>query len=244
MTQNQELTSAIAAGAFLAGTTRGDNPSNLRSVLISRLLQYDEYLGHDKTEYSGSLEEIQLETGRQALNVISRVQALLGVDSGSDAAAPSSSTADAAQEEYLIGTRDMAQMRTLLSIVFRWAIDPLLTRVTAAIPTINAGKRNQNYPIIDLTNIPKDFELLSSLLSQFIHNLLPNGVQGTLSPTHISLAILDRHLDDFMRPCIVLGWLPESLASDSVRPLDELRPVLVRLITMSVSTSSSLRNAS
>ncbi|THH29131.1 hypothetical protein EUX98_g5057 [Antrodiella citrinella] len=229
MAQNQALVSVIAAGAFLAGSVRTDNPSDVKSVLVSRLLQYDEYIGRSPGEYTGSLEELQLETGRQALDVVSRVQVLLN---RSDAAAFASSSTAASLDEYAIGTKDLAQMRTLLAIVFKWSIEPLLARIMVAIPTTSPWKRDTTTPIIDLTCIPNDSQLLSSLLDQFVRIILPDGPKSAPSPTHISLAILDQHCSQLIKPCMVLGWLPKHLSNDSVRPLDELRPFVIHLISI------------
>ncbi|KAH8105986.1 hypothetical protein BXZ70DRAFT_886180 [Cristinia sonorae] len=232
MMQNPELASVITAGAFLVGDTRSGNLSDIRSVLVSRLVQYDKYSRREPGTYTGTLEDIQLETAKQSLAVISRVQSLLNVDSSKGKSTVSSSSAAAPPDGNVIGTRDLAQIRTLLSIFFKWAMHPLLDKVIAAIPTTSPGSRGLNAPIIDLTTVPHDFELLCSLLDQFVRVVLPDGIQSTFAPTHITVAILDRHLASLVRPCIVLGWLPKALASDSIRPVDNLRPLLIHFISM------------
>ncbi|KAJ3558366.1 hypothetical protein NM688_g970 [Phlebia brevispora] len=226
--QASNLSSVFRAGALLTGSSKPEGASDLKSILLSRLSLYYDALGREEhQEQEDTLEIVQLKTAQEALSVVEAVQRLLA---GTDAS-KSQHPVDA--HETAIGTRDLAQVRTLLSIVFNWAIQPLLAHVIAAIPTVIPGaRRRTEVNIIDLTTVPDDYKLLSELASRLIVIILPKGIEGPSNTTLISNVLLDRHLTDLLRPCIVLGWLPKSAASESVSPIDELRPMVVHIINL------------
>jgi hypothetical protein len=230
--QSSELVSVLQNASILAGSTKSEAKSDLQGVLSSRLSQYYAAIGKDMPDESGlSLEAVQFRTATEALDVVEQVQSL--VNNGGQSGLAQNSEKDAPQN--LLGTRDLSQIRTLLSLVFKWAVEPPLSRVSASIPSVTpAGRRRTTVDIIDLTSVPEDYETLASVLPRIIGMILPAGVRGSPSPTHIASAIIDGHLSDVLRPCLVLGWLPKSLASESVLPLDDLRPLMVHLINMSV----------
>jgi hypothetical protein len=163
------------------------------------------------------LEETQFITAREALSVISRVQHVLG---GAD-----TDTSDIP----LIGTRDLGEIRTLLSVVFKWGVDPLLSKVVLAWPSrrVPSGPR-----IIDLTTSAEDYELLSSLVADLMVLLFPGGLQSGISQTLVTTTVLDRHAIDILSPCITLGWVPKSIASESRPPLDIARSFTMRLLNL------------
>ena len=241
--QSSQLVSVIERGTILVGSTKSGGKSSLQDVLTSRLSQYYATLGRGKVNDTGTLEAVQLHTALEALHVVEEVQSLVG--SKKPDAIGTSAREQASEEnapEELLGTRDLAQLRTLLSLVFKWAIEPLLARVSASIPSIvPGGRRRTEVNIIDLTSVPEDYQLLSSILSRITRMVLPSGIRGPLNATHITSAIIDRHLADLLKSCLVLGWLPKSLSSESVLPLDDLRPILMHLINMSVLISFAYR---
>ena len=233
MLQNQELASLIASGALLTNPL-SEKHVDARSVITSRLAQCYESLGRtlQPEAASWSLEDLQYETAFQALHIIGRIQDFLRVDDGNIAQHPSSSSShETSPGDNIIGTRDLATIRTLLGIMFKWGFEPLLDRVITAIPTRGTKRDSNSKPIVDLTHVPKDYGVLSSRLKDLFFILLPDGLKGSVSPTHISIAILDRHLPDLLKPCLILGWLPKSLSSEYVKPLDELRPQLMHLLS-------------
>lgn len=235
--QSSQLLDTLRQGYILAGSTKSTGKSDLEGVLTARLSEYYHIVGMNKEEedFGSTLEAIQLRTAGESLLVLEQVQDL--VSKGGPSA---SSTSETKLNEYdapeeLLGTRDLAQLRTLLSLVFKWAVEPLLSRIVASIPSVApGGRRRTEVNIIDLTTVPEDYKLLSSILHRICRMILPLGVHGPPSATHITSALLDRHLADLVRPCMVLGWLPKSLSSESVLPLDDIRPVVVHLINMSV----------
>lgn len=238
--QSPELVSTIAAGAHLAGSSRTEATSDLKSVLTSRLTQYEQTLGRSPTDRSDkTLEEVQLETASEALHVVSLVQILINRPNDKPNETQETSTEATPQDGYMIGTRDLAYMRTLLSITVKWGLEPLLQRVTAGIPsTMPVGARKSGVQVIDLTTVPENYKLLVSLIDQLLGIILPSGVSGPIPSTHISVLILDNYLPDLFKPCITLGWLPKSQATESVMPVDHLRSVVIHLISMSVACTT------
>lgn len=93
------------AGSYLI-SSQGDRQDNLESSLLSRLNKYHEYCQTAcPVNQESSLEEIQISTGTEALNILERINGILELP------------------DSLVGTRDLSQMRTLLSITFRWGIE-------------------------------------------------------------------------------------------------------------------------
>ena len=82
-----------------------------------------------------------------------------------------------------IGTRDLAELRMLISIAFKWAVEPLLDRVARSWP---AGSSSG----IDLTSLANDYNLLLHLTARFMGLIFPSGVQGRMPPTLILLSSL------------------------------------------------------
>lgn len=229
--QSPELVRTIAAGSHLAGSSRGEVTPELKSILIARLTQYEQHMEFPPTDRSNkSLEDVQVETAREALHVVSRVQKL--IDKPADASATKEANA---QDEYIIGTRDLSYIRTLLSIVVKWGIEPMLQRVTAAIPnTAPIGLRRSGVQVIDLTTVPDGFKVLCDLVDKLLIILLPTGISGPVASTHISVFVLDQHLSDLFKAGITLGWLPKSQSTDSVTPVDRFRPLIMHLLSMLV----------
>ncbi|KAG5646622.1 hypothetical protein DXG03_002926 [Asterophora parasitica] len=214
------LSIALADGACLIDSGTTASASDLKSVLVGRLSRY--YARRESAEAipnHASLEDVQFLTAKEALSVVTRVQHIIGIveEPGSDKAP-------------LIGTRDLAELRTLLSIVFKWGVDPLFTRVMLAWPgktTVHGQAR-----IIDLTTFPEDYATLSSLISLLLYLVFPDGHEGRIPQTLITTTILERHAMDLLKPSLTLGWLPKSLSSDLRPVLDVARPLTMRLLNL------------
>lgn len=229
--QSAHLKLVLEGGALLAGSARVEGATKLEDVLRARLNQFYTHLSLDiPDKHSSTLEEVQVETAHESLSVLEQVQQHLTGKYQREQEAT-----EEAQEE-LIGTRDLAQIRTLLSLVFKWAVEPCLGRVCASLPTtIPGGRRRNEVNIIDLTTVPDDFQRLKGTILRLVHLILPGGAQGAPNATILSSVILEKHLTDLLRPSMVLGWMPKTLASESVYPLDDLRPMVVRLMLMFVA---------
>ncbi|OSX60155.1 hypothetical protein POSPLADRAFT_1066562 [Postia placenta MAD-698-R-SB12] len=210
----------------------GGAVTDIREVLHRRLTRYHSYFGPEELHVDGSTEELQLQTGNECLNILERLQTAWESEV---VAGPSSAPASPINPSAgVVGTRDLAQIRTLLSIVFKWAVEPFLSGVANAIPAkadphtrVHAAPR-----IIDLTSIPADYTSLTTAVSRLLRLLFPAGVQSAPSQTAIASALANRHLSDLLRPCLVLGWLPKNLATESVRPVDEFRPYVMRILAI------------
>ncbi|KAJ7781261.1 hypothetical protein B0H16DRAFT_1497669 [Mycena metata] len=202
------LRTLLAAGLCIIES--GDNSSpDLKSVLSSRLTRYYACLEQNTTlTGSETLQSLELTTAAESLSVLERVHEILDA------------------EDAPIGTRDLAELRTLLAITFKWGVDPLLSRAMLAWPSKSARPQ-----IIDLTTAPEDYRLLCGMVSRLLSVALP-----TNAPTFVTTTLLTRHLDQLLRPCIAIGWLPKSLASDSTpgstRPLALAPSRYVRLVPL------------
>lgn len=215
-----ELALLLRAGSCLIDSISTPQ-TQLKSALLQRLQDYYTCSGTSSTiDESASLENVKLRTADEALSVVEKIQQLLNVET-LDTAAP------------LLGTRDLNQIRTLLSITFRWGTDPLLSHIisswpsTSSSPVAVAGTK-----IIDLTSTPDDYRHLTDLVSRQLLLIFSKGIHGNRSNTLITEIILQRHIPEILKSAISLGWLPKSLTTDSMAPLDGVRPLVMRLVAM------------
>ncbi|KAF7352811.1 RTP1-C1 domain-containing protein [Mycena venus] len=126
-----DLRALLAAGSCIIESTENASP-DLKSVLVSRLTRYYACLELDTIlDGSETLQSVELTTATEALNLLERINAILDT------------------EDAPVGTRDLAELRTLAAIAFKWGVDPLLARAMLAWPAKAERARTQ---IIDLTN--------------------------------------------------------------------------------------------
>lgn len=218
MSVQSELASALHAGSCLIDTLSTPQ-TQLKSALLQRLQNYYRCLGSSSTLNDfATLENVQIRTADEALVVVEKVQRSLSTNAP-DTGAP------------LLGTRDLNQLRVLLSITFRWGVDPLLSHVISSWPSTSSSTV-PGAKIIDLTSAPEDYHHLADLVTRQLTLVFPLGIHGNTSSTLIAEVILQRHLPDILKPAISLGWLPKSLAVDTMSPLDDIRPLIMRLMAM------------
>ncbi|SJL02270.1 uncharacterized protein ARMOST_05596 [Armillaria ostoyae] len=212
-----DLQHYLQAGAFLLESPSSTaSSSSLQSTLKSRIAQYYDYLQQPQNfDDNASMEEIKQVTAEEALSVVGCVQRIIGGQGSED-------------DVPLIGTRDIAQLRTLLSIVFKWGVEPLLSRILVALPTPSTSKKVQ----IATENTLKDYEHLCKLINEIFILLFPSGVQSRLPQTLITTTVLSRHVTDVLKPAIVLGWLPKYLITEHILPLESVRPLVIRLLSI------------
>ncbi|KAF9451696.1 hypothetical protein P691DRAFT_723445 [Macrolepiota fuliginosa MF-IS2] len=194
---------------------------DLKSILESRLSQYYTSRNQDWSSDSlGSLRDAELLTARESLSVVERIQQLLAIED--DAVVPT------------IGTRDLGQIRTLLSLVFKWGTDPLLSKVKEAWPskTSSSSAGPSTSRIVDLSTLLDDYTLLSQLTLRILGLVFPNGVHGRLPQSFVTTTVLNRHLVDVLRPAFALGWLPKSMSTDQAPVVDAIRPLVMRLLSI------------
>jgi len=231
---NEALQLALADGAILLGTSSSsDNTtpaSNIDSLLKKRLQEYHYRLTSRDSENlsirASSLDDTQLLTAKEALSVIQRVQAILEYEEQDE-------KEDGSSRPPAIGTRDLSQLRTLLSIVFKWAVNPLFMRVNVAFPT-KTPTRTEGPKIIDLTLGLEDYHLLSDIVLSLLSLVFPAGPEGRISQTLITTSILNYHVSELLFAAITLGWLPESLSSSSMPVLHQARALVMRLLKLYV----------
>jgi hypothetical protein len=209
---------------LLCGTRASEPAQDMRDILISRLVKYDAACGRDVRDFAGaSLESVQATTAEEAMNVVHQAQQLLPKESTvaqtSEATAPGSA----------IGARELVTLRTLLSIVFKWGVEPRYKRLLDSWPGKSTQPRATG--IIDLTGAPENFVVLRSFLNRLLALVYPNGVMGAMEDTVITVTLTDQHMADLLRPCLALGWLPKSMVSASMPVADEIRPMVMRMLT-------------
>jgi hypothetical protein len=224
-----KLATALADGAALLGTPPPSNlVPNLDTVLKNRLSSYYARLpnAENRLKDLSSTEDLELQTGREALSVVQRINTIL--DSPTPEELPKEGSPSQAPA---IGTRDLAQIRTLLSLTFKWAVEPLFFRVNQIWPT-SVSKGRESSMIVDLTVDAEDSRLLTSILMSLFSLVFPEGVEGRISQTLITTTILSLHTQDILFPSISLGWLPESQTQDLVTPLHEARPLVMRFLRL------------
>ncbi|KAF9483931.1 ARM repeat-containing protein [Pholiota conissans] len=222
-----KLAAALADGAALLGTPSPSNlATNLKTVLRNRLSSYYTRLPNAITclqDSEISVEDLQFQTGREALSVVQRVNSILDCDLIQE---------NSLQQAPAIGNRDLGQLRTLLSLTFKWAVEPLFRRISDIWPsTILKGREFSK--IVDFTVNGKDFKVLSALLISLFSLVFPDGVEGRISQTLITTTIISFHTQDVLLPSISLGWLPESQANELVTPLHEARALVIRFLRLS-----------
>ena len=139
---------------------------------------------------------LQLESARCALFLLRRVQLLLDRDTP-------------------VGARDLSVLRSLLTLLFHWGINPLLAPLWR-------------------TNDPAAVAALSALLPDLMSTVFPRGVRAQPPQTLITTTILDRHVPDLLRASITFAWLPKSLWPQDRPSLHDLRPSVLRLLELCV----------
>ena len=212
----------LAGSNLLQSESAASQAQNLEGVLNSRLVSFYASLSKDRPlPVPSTIQDLHLETAQCALEVVEQAHCLLG-----------DQTQGHTLDDVPIGSRDLGQLRILLSMVFRWGTSPLLTRISVTWSnklTTRVGPR-----VVELTDISEAYGSLSSLLMRLAHILLPNGAHDRLSQTLITTSILERHMVDFLEASMALGWLPKSLSSEGTLAADALRPIVLRLLELCV----------
>ncbi|KAH7887770.1 hypothetical protein F5I97DRAFT_1951957 [Phlebopus sp. FC_14] len=225
--QQSQLAAILLSGSHLLESGKAAPDRDLKDVLSGRLEKYHSALGRARSAVvaADTVEDLQLETAQCALEVVERVQHLLDVVISPSERMSRDDTELAEDGIPVIGARDLTQLRTLLSLIFRWGTDPLLSSIIVAWPNSPATTQ-----VVDLTNTPAHYRTLTSLLMRLFAILFPRGVQHSLSRTLITTDILHRHMVDLCKASVALGWLPKSSSFEEFSPVDTLRPFVLRLL--------------
>lgn len=222
-----ELTKALVDGATLLDSSKNTAIlPNAKSVLQTRLSQYFSRLEEQEPLWaSWNLNELQLKCAQEALSVVERVQRILDLG-GNDVTGAETSNL----EGPVIGTRDLAELRNLLSMVVKWGVNPLLSHMYSV--WSSRGSSVEGSGIVDLTSTPEYHAKLSDLSSRLFRLIFPTGIQSQLPQTLITTSILNRHIVDLLGPALALGWLPKSITNQYMPILREVRPLTLRLLSM------------
>ncbi|TFK75938.1 hypothetical protein BDN72DRAFT_891803 [Pluteus cervinus] len=213
-----QLSSTLRDGACLLGESTADATNDLKSVLLRRLIQYAERVQWDNPHNeSSSLEDIQSATAAQSLVVIERIQSILLAELENP---------DDANQVPVIGTRDLGQIRTLLSIAFNWGLHPLIASFTTGWPQ---GKLSGSSPTPDPALV-RCYGSLKNFGTRVMGLLYPTGIEGPISRTLITSILLGSHLPHVLGSWLVLGWLPKSAECASMSTAHNLRQLTMRLL--------------
>ncbi|KAI0698516.1 hypothetical protein C8T65DRAFT_660439 [Cerioporus squamosus] len=218
----------LRAASMLTGpsTSPETRPADLKGVLHRRLSKYRALCDQAVPAEDISLESLQLETAMESLLILELLHKAL-----TNPATPAAENTTAERDPSLIGTRDLGLIRTLLSIVFKWAVENLLQRIVTGIPSTSSSHSGTGARIIDLTGLPHEFSTLSSVTSRLLSLPLSDGISSPLSQSAVTATLLNRYLSDLLLPCVVIGWLPKSLATETMPTSDSLRPQVMHLLS-------------
>ncbi|KAJ8697899.1 hypothetical protein PTI98_004670 [Pleurotus ostreatus] len=186
---SSKLSMLLDAGSVLV-ESQSPTQSDLKTILQSRLVRYHERRGTQATtDASDSLDKIERATALASLDVVEGVQNMIGAEGDPD-------------DIPAIGTRDLAQLRTLISITIKWGIDPLLAKLKSSWPAKAFQASAPSPKIVEISDVAEDFALLSSMTLRFMGLLFPSGPQSPLPQTLVTTTILSRHVGQILSPCI------------------------------------------
>jgi hypothetical protein len=202
------IASILAVGSCLIVSEGGQSHHDLSSALKTRLEQYCTKKGIPLyLPNPCSLDDLQIATAKCALDSVEQAHKIYdeGLDSGT------------------VGTRDLSQLRTLLSIAFRWGLELPLSRWISS-----SGKSTP-----DTSHPTRDYNSAMSTVSHVVAMHFPSSAEGGLSQSPIISTILDRHLAQLLRGCIILGWDSESSEVNS-QVVADVRKFIDRILATSV----------
>jgi hypothetical protein len=157
-----------------------------------------------------SIEQLQSATGYAALTILEAADVALLMDATNQEAGA-----------ILLGARDKQVLRTTASLVFHWALDPILNRLS--------GQWKANLPKPGVAGGP-DVQEAAALLNR-LHGLLHQ--ESTRTP--VSDVLAGDYSIGILRGFLVLGWLPPDVCSES----GLLRAGAMKLLGRFVRTWSS-----
>ncbi|EUC57692.1 nucleolar protein [Rhizoctonia solani AG-3 Rhs1AP] len=212
---SDRLKSLIHAGSLLTASTKNqsdDASKTLLDVIVGRLHEFSNAtatmpnLGLAPDIVDGkSLAELKSLTAQKSLEVLEHVQALLREH---DSDLPTDNKESNAPRVAL-GTRDLAVLRTLVSVVFGWGTTPLLVALYFQVNSSSTSTSN----LPSKSTLIQDIKLLIIRLTSLLwpSDIRPgSSTQSTrLFPSHITKILITSHITDILRASISIGWLPK-----------------------------------
>ncbi|KAL5527881.1 hypothetical protein ACEPAG_6682 [Sanghuangporus baumii] len=229
------LAIALKSGSVISGSNSSENkaanPNGLADILRSRLEQFDTIIDDISRTRSLDLQSLQLDTAYASLYVLERVHSLLvehEAQHSKDSAVP-----------LPIGSKDMSQIRTHISVVFNWGTELLTSRILPSLPDkpMRVPAIPPGAQIIDLTATHENYTLLFNITSRLLGIILPEGPQSPSSTTFVATTIWSRGFTDLLKTCIFLAWLPSDVRGD-VSPILDIKSYISALLDASSPAQS------
>lgn len=218
----QELLSALMVISGMKEKTTAS--LDLAAVLKGRLTKASDILNEPVTqaleEEGADLKKIQYITAMELLRIILKLQDILDQEETQSAGPP------------LLGTRDIACVKTALSIVMKWGLEPLMTELD--IYTSEGLKPSIDRPsaIIDLTDKPIDLERLPAVLVDFMHLMFKEDMKK-IRQSWITSSLLSNYAVDLLTPLLILGWQPKPVLG-SLEQKQQLKAFSIRFLGLYV----------
>ncbi|KIY73777.1 hypothetical protein CYLTODRAFT_406490 [Cylindrobasidium torrendii FP15055 ss-10] len=219
MTDHDRLKHLLLAGSFLIGAKDSNSAHSSSNAAFDRLKKFYDYQERPcKVSAKTPTRELHLVTADEALDVVLQVQSIVGIPAEDESKIPP------------LGTRDIAHLRALLSLAFKWGTDTLLSHILGAIS--NSIKHTGPSKIVSVDNAEQDYTRISSMLDRLLKLLFPESPESRFPQTHITTSILSKNLLDVLKPTVALAWMPSSISIASIQPLTHLRPYVLRLLSL------------
>lgn len=220
--QFQGLLSALMVISGMKDKTTAS--PDLAAVLRARLAKASGILNEPMPrvleEEGADLKKIQYITAMESLKVILKLQDILDQEETQSSGPP------------LLGTRDIACVKTALSIVIKWGLGPLTVELD--INSSEGLKPAVDRPsaIIDLTDKPIDLERLPSVLIDFTHLMFKEDMKK-IRQSWITSSLLSNHAVDLLAPLLILGWPPKPILG-SLEQKQQLKAFSTRFLGLYV----------
>lgn len=236
----------LSAASILSGATKTTTSGKgIGEVLAGRLAEARKTLNNDGTSSTTSTSE--RETAHLALSILEQVQAILDHDKCKLVMQTSNSRHIAINiwpAARLIGSRDLAQLRTLLSIVFKWYIQP----ESNALCELMISKHGQVLGAADLQGLLPGVSRLWAFVFRPESSPATSTAASTSTHaetrTHITQTLISRHLTDLLRPSLLLVSASRQIesASDESAVVHDIQSNQSRLLELWVRIAIDMIN--
>jgi hypothetical protein len=129
-----------------------------------------------------------------------------------------------------LGTRDIALLRTLVAIAFKWALERPTELVVEHAIAISKQPKSETHLPSSISEVPSDSSIteaqdtLLNSTNRMLH-LVFESSEVTIAPvyqSHITRIILTRHVTALLRACIVLACAANNKADVMKSEVDRL----------------------